>query len=415
LLLLLGAFVAGVYLDRAGWIPGRTDRQPASLGKTFAPFWEAWAAVQRHYVDRSAVEDKRLTEGAIRGLVKSLGDDGHTAYLSPEERRRLREGLEGQYQGIGATIRQDGNKATVVQTMPNSPARSGGIRPGDVVVEVDGQAVGGETSRAVADKVSGPAGTTVKLRVRRPGYDAPVEVTLKRACIEVPKVGWRMLPGAPVAHLGIQSFGKRTHAQLEKALADLRAAGARGLILDLRGNPGGLKDQAVAVTGEFLKKGQVVFIQQDAQGRQEKMLTQAEGKATDLPLVVLIDRGTASSSEILAGALQDHGRARVVGTRSFGTGTVLREVGLSDGSALYLAYYQWLTPKGRKIWHLGISPDKGLEVSLAPGVAPLRADTESSLSEDALSRSGDRPLLKALEVLRKQLPPAPKAAAVPPA
>jgi carboxyl-terminal processing protease len=196
-------------------------------------------------------------------------------------------------------------------------------------------------------------------------------------------------------------ISSRSEPELRAALDEIRDKGARGLILDLRGNPGGLKEQAVAVTSEFLPEGKVIFIQQDARGRQEKVLAKGGGKATDIPLVVLIDAGTASSAEILAGAIQDHQRGRLVGTRTFGTGTVLRPYELSDGSAVLLAQYQWLTPNGRKIWHQGIEPD--VKVALPEGASILLPEAAAGLDAEALAKSEDKQLLKALEVLQEKL------------
>jgi len=240
-----------------------------------------------------------------------------------------------------------------------------------------------------------------RVRILRAGEDKPRTFEVKRAHVDVPEVSWEMLPGnPPLFHLAIQEFGMRAHNSLLQALAEAQKQGARGLLVDVRGNPGWLKKEAVAVTGAFLDKGQVIFIQTDAQG-QEEIRSREEGVARGLPVCVLIDEGTASSAEIFAGALQDHGRAKLVGARTFGTGTVLQPFKLSDDSAVLLAVAQWLTPKGRKIWHEGIEPD--VKVSLPEGASILLPESGSKLTEEALSRSEDKQLLEAREVLRKQL------------
>jgi carboxyl-terminal processing protease len=193
-----------------------------------------------------------------------------------------------------------------------------------------------------------------------------------------------------------------TGAEMKQALEKARKQGARGLVIDVRNNPGGLAAQAVAVTSEFLRPGETVFIEQDAAGRQTKIPAGDQGGAAgDLPVVVLIDEGTASSAEIFAGALQDHGRARLVGTRTFGTGTVLQDFELVDGSAILLAVDQWLTPKGRRIWHEGITPD--VVVELPADVNLLEPDDEAQLDADKLKRTEDKQLLKAYEMLRQEL------------
>ena len=206
-----------------------------------------------------------------------------------------------------------------------------------------------------------------------------------------------MLPGTKVAHLAILSFGEHASEQLKEALRAVRGQGARELIVDVRVNPGGLKEQAVKVTSEFLTEGNV-FIEKDAQGRQTPVPVIPGGTATDLPMVVLVDGGTASSAEIFAGALQDHGRAKLVGARTFGTGTVLQEFTLSDGSAILLAVAQWLTPNGRQIWHKGIEPD--VTVVLEDEAEILLPEAEGNLTAAALAKSKDRQLLTALKLLQ---------------
>jgi carboxyl-terminal processing protease len=400
--LVFAAFSAGAFADRSGWLPGR-QAGPPRLDPAFSPVWEAWDKVDKHYVDRAKVDPDRMRQAAIHGMLQTLGDVGHTAHLSPKAAGRLQENLTGEMQGIGVVISRRGNEPTVVQTMPGSPARSSGLRPGDVLLEVDGAPVKGPNMGKVLDGVRGPAGSTVKLRVRRGGKDKPVDLTVERATVRVPEVGWQALPGAPVAHLKIRSFSKQTHPQLRKALAAIRRQGLKGIIVDLRGNGGGLKEQALAVASEFLKKGQVVFLEQDAAGARTEQPVTAEGTAQDLPLCVLINGGTGSSAEILAGALQDHGRARLVGKRTVGTGTVLRQYTLSDGSALLLAVYQWLTPNGRTIWHKGIGPDKGMEVDLPTDAESHVPDPETRLTEAEFRRLKDTQLLKAFEVLKPQV------------
>jgi carboxyl-terminal processing protease len=403
LLLLLMAFAAGVFTDRFGRAPARDNLPPSRGGKAFAPFQEAWDKVHKHYVDRGRVDDKTMTEGAIRGMLASLGDTAHTTYLTKEDRECLEEEEEGRFQGIGATLAMRDNHPTILQTEPISPARSAGLKRGDVLVEVDGNPVEGQSLSRVIAKLRGRAGSEVKLKVRRMGQAASVTLNVKRARVEVPDIVWQVLPGPPVAHLAIRNFGKNTPQELRKALNEMHRKDVKRIILDVRGNPGGLKNQAIAVTGEFLKKGQVVFIEQGAGGMQEKRLAESDGKAADIPLCVLINAGTASAAEVLAGALQDHRRARLVGTSTSGTGTVLREYSLSNGGALLLGVRKWLTPHGRQIWHKGISPDKGLTLPLPAGVNPHFPDSEAKLTAEQFAKEPDVQLRKAYKVLTKEL------------
>jgi carboxyl-terminal processing protease len=401
LLLSIAMFALGIMADRSGLLPGASRRPPAGLGNTFDPFWEAWHLVENHYVDRQQVQPKRMTQGAIEGMLASLGDTGHTTYLTPEELKELETSLKGQLEGIGATMTFRDRRPTIMQTLPGSPARDAGLQPGDVLLEVDGKAVQGLSLQRIVEMVRGPAGTVVHLRILRRGQSKPRDFDITRAKVEIPDVSWHQLPGQPIVHLAIHSFGNHADAQLRKAFEEFRAQGIKGLLLDVRGNPGGLKDQAVAVTSEFLSGGNV-FLEQDAHGRRKAIPVKEGGVAQEIPVCVLIDEGTASSAEIFAGALQDHQRGKLVGTRTVGTGTVLEPFPLSDGSAVLLAVAEWFTPNGRQIWHQGITPD--VEQALPEGANVLMPEEEEGLDADTLAKSSDKQLLKALEVLRQQIP-----------
>jgi carboxyl-terminal processing protease len=398
LLLLLVAFTVGVALDRYNWLPGADTHQPPGLGRTFAPFWEAWNLVQKKYVDRAAVNPQRMTEGAIEGMLDSLGDRGHTAYLTKDEFHQMESSLQGELEGIGARMTMQNQLPMVAGIIPNSPAQRAGLHAGDVLIEVDGKDVHELSLDRIVKMVKGPANTTVRLKVLRD--NKPVDFEITRAKVEVPTVSWHMLPGVPVAHMLLQEFGKSAHDQMLTALQEATKQGARGLLVDLRGNGGGLKEQAVLVTSLFLKDG-VVFIEQDAHGKRTEELVQPQKERTDLPLVVLIDGGTASSAEIFSGAIQDHQRGKLVGTHTNGYGTVLDPVPLTDGSVVLLAVAEWLTPNGRQIWHKGIQPD--VEVALPAGARPLMPEAEENLTASELAKSEDKQLLKGLEVLKGQM------------
>ncbi len=249
----LVGFALGIFADRNDWLPGNRGREPAGLGRTFAPFWEAWRLVQDHYVDRQAVQPERMTEGAIEGMLDSLGDRGHTTYLTAKEYEQMESGLKGEMEGIGARMSvQHGHQATVMGIVPGSPAEKAGLRPGDVFLEVDGKDVTDMSLERIVTLVRGPAGTSVHLQVLRDSKKLEFDIT--RARVEVPNVSWHMLPGQPaIAHVAIEEFGSNAQKQLQQALEGATKAGARGLVVDVRGNPGGLKDQAVAVTSEFIK------------------------------------------------------------------------------------------------------------------------------------------------------------------
>lgn len=397
--LILAAFYLGTLVERRGWIS--PWHEPADLRQTFRPFWETWYLVHDKYVDQSSVNDERMTHMAILGMLASLGDVGHTTYLTKEEVQRLQEDLKGELYGIGASISMRKKRPTIIYTLPNSPARAAGLRPGDVIQQVDSQDVRSMSLQQIVQRVRGQAGTEVHLKVQHGEPPQTVDLDIKRARVDVPDVTWQMLPGSPIAHVAIRNFGERTDEQLRLALEAVKKREAKGLILDVRGNPGGLKEQAVKVTSEFLRPDEVVFLQKDAKGHTREMLAEKDGAAADIPLCVLIDEGTASSAEILAGAIQDHERGKLIGARTFGTGTVLGEFRLTDGSEVLLAISEWLTPKGRQIWHKGITPD--IEVSLPQEASIVMPESETKLTADKLAHSDDTQLLKAIEVMKREL------------
>lgn len=399
------AFAGGILLDRSGVLPGADPAPSPELRKLFVPFWESWNLVDRHYVDREAVQPERMTRGAIQGMLNSLGDTEHTTYLSPEEVAALKESLKGEFEGVGARMTVRKSRPTVVDVLPNSPAAAAGLKAGDVLVKVNDKDVSGMPLTEVVRLVRGPAGTTVRLGINRGSEKLTLEIP--RGKVEVDDVTWHRLPGTAVTHIAIHDFGRQADTQLRTAVRAAVGDGVRGLIIDVRGNPGGLREQAIAVTSEFLKDG-TVFIEQDAKGNRTEVPVTSGGIAPDIPIVVLTDEGTASSAEIFAGAIQDHGRGKLVGTRTFGTGTVLQPFPLRDGSAVLLAVKEWLTPKGRQIWHKGVEPD--VTVTLPTDASILLPHREGELSSSDLRKTEDVQLLRALELLEKQLEHGPNTA-----
>jgi carboxyl-terminal processing protease len=395
--LLSMAFALGILAERSPRLFWSDSYPPPGLEKTFTPFWEAWHLVERNYVDREAIQPQRMTRGAIEGMLFSLGDPGHTTYLTGDEFKGMESVLEGRMEGIGARITVRNGQPTIVNTIAGSPARAAGLQPGDVILQVDGKPVSGLPLERLLALIRGPVGESIRMTISRKTEKKPLMLPVARARVEVPDVSWHLLPGGTIAHLAIQSFGKQADDQLKAALKEARDQGARALVLDVRGNSGGLKDQAVAVTSEFLSEGDV-FIEQDAKGERKAIAVKPGGSAPDIPVCVLIDEATASSAEIFAGALQDHERGKLVGAKTFGTGTVLEPFVLSDGSAVLLAVAEWLTPKGREIWHHGIAPD--IAVPQPRDALVLSPESEAGLTAQALAKSEDKQLLKAIEVLK---------------
>ncbi len=394
-----GGFLAGVGYARGALSTGTSlsSGPPADARSEIGLLYQAWNLVDQHYVDRAALNPTNLTYGAIRGLVQALGDTGHSDFLTPQEYAALSSDLSGQYQGIGVEISIKTEGPAIVSVFDGSPAQKAGLRAGDLILAVNGKDVSNESFDALASQLRGPAGSTVRVRVLDPGATSSREVTVTRAPITVPNVTWAMIPGTHFADVRLEQFATHAAAELASALKAAEAAGAKGIVLDLRGDPGGYVSEAVGAASQFLPAGDVVFIQRDAAGKETTSKATSGGVATRIPMVVLVDDGTASAAEILAGALQDNGRAQVVGQKTFGTGTVLETYELSDGSRVRIGVAEWLTPKGHQIWHKGIQPN--VVVALPSTASPLSPSDLTGMTAAQLASSGDTQLLKGVSLL----------------
>jgi carboxyl-terminal processing protease len=357
---------------------------------------DAWNITRDKYVDQTATTPKTLAYGTIAGMVHSLGDTGHSTFLTPDEVKQINQEEQGAIHGIGAEVQEKDGQVIVVAPLDGSPAQKAGIRPGDAILKVNGRVVTG-VSQAVG-LILGPVGTSVTLTIQD-SSGVTRDIAIVRAVIELVDVRWHQLPGSSIVHLRISSFPSGASKQLDSALAAIKAQGTTGLILDLRNNPGGLLDEAVSVASRFLPNGNVLLLK-DSSGKVTPIPVQRGVTVTDLPTVVLVNQGTASGAEIVAGALKDAGRARVIGETTFGTGTVLSQFSLSDGSALVLAIQEWLTPSGRTTWHVGLTPD--VTVALAAGVSPLIPESEQGLTNAQLKGSGDQQFLSGLDSLMQK-------------
>ena len=395
------SLASGVMLGGSGILFGRG---PNSLDAPdeFSVFWQAWDIVHKNFVDRSALDPTQLTYGAVRGMVGALGDEGHTAFLTPEEIERQRTDLAGTFTGIGAQLGIRDALPVIVAPFDGSPAYEAGVKAGDIIMKVDGEDVTTLPLNDIAAKIRGPEGTVVVLSLLRPEENRSLEVSITRGEIKVPAATWAMVPGTKTALIRLSQFSANATDDVKQAILEANEAKAAAIIVDVRNNPGGLLEQAISVTSQFLADGDVL-LEEDASGKRKPYAVQRGGLAPDIPLAVLINPGSASSAEIFAGAIQDHKRGLVVGETTFGTGTVLQPYSLSDGSALLLGTKQWLTPDGRLIRKQGIQPD--VEVVL-PIEADLLIPLElHDLDAQAVLDSGDEQLLKALELLG-QLPSA---------
>jgi len=396
LLLTSGAFVAGTVVGNVYSLFGPKIVRAADQPAEFDVFWQVWDLAQQHFIDRDALDSTRLTYGAVNGLIAALGDEGHTRFLTPEEVERQRTDISGSFFGIGARVGVEDGLPVIVAPINGSPAEAAGLKSGDIIIEVDGQDVTAFPLNDVVDLIRGEEGSEVMLTIFRPDSNESLEISIIRGEIKIEAATWSMVPGTDVAVLRLSQFSANLNDDVIEAVEAAEAAGAKSLILDIRNNPGGLLDQAISVTSQFLKDGDVL-LQEDAQGNRESFPVKPDGVAIDIPIVVLINRGSASSAEIFAGAIQDHERGQVIGETTFGTGTVLRPFDLEDGSALLLGTSQWLTPAGRLIRKHGIEPD--IEVDLPAGADLLSPFDLETLTVPELLDSEDGQMLKALEVL----------------
>jgi carboxyl-terminal processing protease len=363
-----GGFIAGHALPFANFLstgqiqnttlpttsPQAQAATPPDLQTLFKPFWEAWQIIHAQYVDQP-VDDTKLMQGAINGMMQSLGDP-HSTYMDPQTYKDANAQLAGSYEGIGAYVDTTGKYLTVTSPMPGSPAEKAGLQAGDQIVGVDHQDVTGINPELVRLKVIGPAGTVVHLTIVRAGVAAPLEIDVTRAKITVASSSGKMLPNG-IAYVQITTFGDNTTTELTNTLKTLMAQKPKGLILDLRDNGGGYLQTAVEVVSQFQDNG-VVLYEQYGNGTKKPYNIIPGGLATKIPIVVLINEGTASASEITAGALQDYMRAKLVGVVSYGKGSVQNWVPLSDNQgAVRVTIARWLTPDGRQIDKKGLTPD----------------------------------------------------------
>lgn len=359
--------------------PPQASSTPEDLEELFDPFWQSWDLVHELYIDQP-VDEELMMQGAIRGMMESLGDQ-HSSYMDPDQYRQANIPLDGGYEGIGAWVDATGEYLTIVSPMPDSPAEKAGLLPGDKIIAVDGEDMTGLDGSLVIRKVMGPAGTQITLTILREGEDEPFDVSLERAHIVVPSVQYEMLDG-DIAYIKLFSFSEPATEEFKAGLEELLDQEPVGMILDLRNNPGGERDAAVEITSQFIGDG-VIMYQEYQDGRRDTFDAVKGGLATDIPLVVLVNEGSASGSEIVAGAIQDYERGTLVGMVTFGKGSVQNWIPLVDDQGLVrVTIARWLTPNGRTIHELGVQPD-----------------IEIDLTEEDFLAEQDPQLDKAIEIL----------------
>lgn len=370
-ILLLGSFAAGLFVGRGrnpenaevGWqifnsIIEGNEAKPEEVD--FSLFWQVWGVIEEKYTN-GPLDYQKMVYGAIEGMVNSLGDP-YTVFMPPEEASEFEQEMEGKFQGIGAEIGIRNDLLTIIAPLADSPAQRAGLKARDTILKIDDQETRGINLIEAVNRIRGEKGTEVNLNIMRVGVTEPFDVKIIREEITVKSVKWELL-SENIALIEISRFGDDTEEAFKKVVPEILAANPRGLILDLRNNPGGYLLTSVKVASEFVPKKEIVAYQEFAGGKREEFTSRGPARLQDLPLVVLINEGSASASEILAGALQDHGLAKLVGAKSYGKGSVQELSEFADGSEVRVTVAKWLTPKERNINEAGIDPDFPVELT----------------------------------------------------
>ena len=365
-------------------------------------FTEVLSHIESNYVEET--DPEKLIHGAIRGMLRTL--DPHSSFMPPDMYREMQVETEGRFGGLGIEITLRDDILTVVAPIEGTPAYRAGVQAGDQIVKIEGESTKDITLIDAVKKLRGPEGSPVTISIFRKGFTEPKDFTLTRAVIQIKSVRWKKLPD-DIGYVKLRSFQKSTSDELEAALHDLEEQHIRALVLDLRNNPGGLLEQAIAVSDEFVEGGKlIVYTKGRLAGQNMKGYSKNDRAHLEFPMVILLNGGSASASEIVAGALQDMGRATVVGTQSFGKGSVQTIIPLSDGSGLRLTTAKYYTPSGREINGKGITPDIIVEEA-KPQEQAEEGKQESPQSRRHMTMPGDDPtedpqLQKAIDFLKVQ-------------
>ncbi len=364
-------------------------------------FDQAWNIVDQNYVDRKAINYKQMSYQAIQAMLGVLGDTGHTRFLTPQDVQSEKQQLSGTFVGIGIYLKQDTKTKDIIitGTISGSPAAKAGFKSGDIITAVNGTSVVGKGIDTVHSLIQGPEGTSVSITVKRPSTNQTLTIKVMRQQITVQNVVMHYVSQDHIADIQILQFSDGVSGQLKDALTRAKKLGAKKIILDLRDNPGGYLQEAINTASEFMDSNKTVLIEQDSTGNRQ--FDKVNGQTTDTTdsIVVLVNHNTASAAEIVSGALKDNHRATVIGTTTFGTGTVLQEFDLSDGSAILLGTSEWLTPDGQFIRDKGITPN--IVVNLNPNAIELTPDIENqqNMNEQQILSSGDAQLVAAIKYL----------------
>ena len=393
--LLIATFVAGFLLGSAG--ASQNSKQEDDY-KYFRLFTDVFRTVKENYV--SDVNTRDLIYGALNGMMKSL--DPFSAFFTPEQYKEFRQETEGEFGGVGIEIGMEKGRPIVISPIEGTPAFRAGIRSGDIIVEINGEDTSNMTLMDVVRRIRGKPGTKVTLTIMRKGLDKPLKIELERAIIKVESVKWTKI--GDIGYIRLSQFTDGVGREIEKAAKNLTAQGVKGIILDLRNDPGGLLTEAINVSELFLKEGKLVVYTKTKKGEVNRYFSRRKHIIPeDMPLVVLVNKGSASASEIVAGALQDHKRAILVGEKTFGKASVQNIMPLEDGSAIKLTIAHYYTPLGRLIDKKGIQPDVEVKMNeqeeekLQETIRQKRLQGATGL---ILEPSLDPQLRKAMEIIK---------------
>lgn len=359
-------------------LSSKTKSPPSIQSLDLSLLYDVVDKINQDYYDKTKLDSKKLLYGAVNGMLASL-DDPYTSFFPPKQNNDFKTQLAGEFSGIGAELGLFDNKISVISPLDNSPAQKAGIKSGDTILKVDGAATTGWTVAQAVEKIRGPKGTKVTLNILHKNEKDPVDITIERNVIVVKSVkGWvkkvscsnsecleNSSGSDSVGYIRLSQFGDKTNDEWVEVINDIsvqiqKEKNFKGIILDLRNNPGGYLNDAVFISSEFLKKG-IVVIQEDGKTERNALSVSRNGLLTNYPLFVLINKGSASASEIVAGALKDHNRAKLIGETSFGKGTIQQAVDVENGASVHISVAKWLTPNGTWVHKKGLEPDIKVE------------------------------------------------------
>ncbi|MEN9342346.1 MAG: hypothetical protein RIQ54_602 [Candidatus Parcubacteria bacterium] len=380
-----GGFYAGQQYPKNITVTGVTNiNNPEKEDANFTTFWEAWQAVNDLYLKNSSIDNQQKVRGAMRGLVAALGDP-YTQYFDPQDGEIFQQDVQGNFGGVGIEIGLRKNILAIIAPLKDSPADRIGLRSQDLIIAIDGNTTENQEVDQAVSKIRGEIGSTVTLTIMRDGWEKPKDFSITREKISLPTLSYELKDGK-IGYVQIYSFNANVNELFYNAMVQAQKDGVEGIVLDLRNNPGGYLDVAVDIAGWFLKKKSLVVSEESRQGIGNQYRTQGNEALVNVPVVVLINKGSASASEILAGALRDQRKIPLIGEKSFGKGTIQQIKNLTDGSSIKITIAHWVMPSGKIIDHEGIEPDI---------IVPITdADREEK---------NDTQLNKALEVLRLEM------------